>query len=61
MTDQEMIEGALRETAAMLEALHPQFIALASSRDLPQAEADAVRLIDTINQQTAVLQARQEK
>ena len=45
----------------MLEALHPQLIALASSRDLPQAEADASRLIDTINQQTVVLQALQEK
>ena len=56
-----MIEGALRETAAMLKALHPQFIALASSRDLPQAEADTARLIDAINQQTAVLQALREK
>lgn len=61
MTDQEMIAGALRETATMLEALHPQLIALASSRDLPQAEADASRLIDTINQQAAVLQALREK
>lgn len=61
MTDHEMIAGALRETAATLEALHPQFIALASSRDLPQAEADAVRLIDAINQQTAALHALRKK
>lgn len=59
--------AALERTSALLENLYPQLQALASRAltaspaDLPQIEAEADRLIDTINQQTATLQALQEK
>ena len=59
--------AALERTSALLEELYPQLQALASRAltaspaDLPQIEAEAARLIDTINQQTAALQALREK
>lgn len=51
--------NSMERTNALLKELYPQLQALASRAltsspaDLPQIEADAVRLIDTINQQTA--------
>lgn len=59
--------AALERTSALLEELYPQFQSLAaraltaSPADLPQIEAEATRLIDTINQQTVALQALREK
>lgn len=67
MDTTEQIYAALERTNALLEELYPQLQALAakaltaSPADLPQIEAEAARLIDTINQQTAALQALQEK
>ena len=63
----ERIHSELERTNALLEELYPQLQALAaraltaSPADLPQIEAEAARLIDTINQQTAALQALREK
>ena len=61
------MHAELQRTNALLEELYPQLQALAaraltaSPADLPQIEAEAARLIDTINQQTAALQALREK
>lgn len=63
----EQIHAELERTSALLEELYPQLQALAakaltaSPADLPQIVAEATRLIDTINQQTAALQALREK
>ena len=63
--DQALSE--LERTSALLEELYPQLQSLASRAltasptDLPQIEAEAARLIDTINQQAAALQALREK
>ena len=67
MRNRDQAFSELERTNALLEELYPQLQALAaraltaSPADLPQIEADASRLIDTINQQTAVLQALREK
>lgn len=61
------LHAELQRTNALLEELYPQLQALAakaltaSPADLPQIEAEATRLIDSINQQTAALQALREK
>ena len=58
------MHAELRRTSALLEELYPQFHTLAaraltaSTDDLPQIEAEAARLINTINQQTAALQEK---
>lgn len=67
MSSRDRVLSELERTSALLEELYPQLQSLASRAltasptDLPQIEADAVRLIDTINQQTAVLHALREK
>ena len=62
MTSRDQALSELERTNALLEELYPQLQALAASpADLPQIEAEAARLIDTINQQTAALQALREK
>ena len=60
-------QAELAKTNSMLEEIYPQFHTLAaraltaSTDDLPQIEAEAARLINTINQQTAALQALQKQ
>ena len=67
MSSRDRVLSELERTSALLEELYPQLQSLASRAltasptDLPQIEADAVRLIDTINPQTAVLHALREK
>ena len=67
MRNRDQALSELERTNALLEELYPQLQALAaraltaSPTDLPQIEADAARLIDTINQQTTALQALREK
>ena len=67
MDTTEWIHSELERTSALLEELYPQFQSLAaraltaSPADLPQIEAEATRLIDTINQHTAALQALRVK
>lgn len=67
MSSRDQALSELEHTNALLEELYPQLQALASRAltaspaDLPQMEAEAARLIDTINQQTAALQALREK
>lgn len=67
MISRDRVLSELERTNALLEELYPQFQSLAaraltaSPADLPQIEAEATRLIDTINQHTADLQALREK
>ena len=67
MSSRDQALSELERTNALLVELYPQIQALAtraltaSPADLPQIEAEAARLIDTINQQTAALQALREK
>ena len=67
MSSRDQALSELEHTNALLEELYPQLQALASRAltaspaDLPQMEAEAARLIDTINQQAAALQALREK
>lgn len=67
MSSRDQALSELERTSALLEELYPQLQSLAaraltaSPADLPQIEAEAARLIDTINQQTAVLHALREK
>ena len=67
MSSRDQALSELERTSALLEELYPQLQSLAaraltaSPADLPQIEAEAARLIDTINQQTAALQAQREK
>lgn len=63
----ERIHAELQRTNVLLEELHLPLITLAAQAltafndDLPQIEAEAARLINTINQQTAALQALQKQ
>lgn len=67
MSSRDQALSELERTSALLEELYPQLQSLASraltasTTDLPQIEAEAARLIDTINQQAAALQALREK
>ena len=67
MSSRDQALSELERTSALLEELYPQLQSLAaraltaSPADLPQIEAEAARLIDTIHQQTAALQALREK
>ena len=67
MSSRDQALSELERTNALLEELYPPLQSLAaraltaSPADLPQIEAEATRLIDTINQQTAALQALREK
>ena len=67
MSSRDQALSELERTSALLEELYPQLQSLAaraltaSPADLPQIEAEAARLIDTINQQTAALQALRGK
>ena len=67
MSSRDQALSELERTSALLEDLYPQFQALASRAltaspaDLPQIEAEAARLIDTIDQHTAALQALRGK
>ena len=67
MSSRDQALSELERTNALLEELYPQLQSLASRAltaspaDLPQIEAEATRLIDSINQQTAALQALREK
>ena len=67
MSSRDQALSELERTSALLEELYPQLQSLASRAltaspaDLHQIEAEAARLIDTINQQTAALQALREK
>ena len=67
MSSRDQALSELERTSVLLEELYPQLQSLASRAltasptDLPQIEAEAARLIDTINQQAAALQALREK
>ena len=67
MSSRDQALSELERTRPLLEEQSPQLQSLAagalreSPADLPQIEAEAARLIDTINQQTAALQALREK
>lgn len=67
MVDQaERIFAELERTCALLEELYPQITGLVcgstlSAADLAQAKAEAVRLIDGIERQTAELQTLQKE
>ena len=67
MSSRDQALSELERTSALLEELYHQLQSLASRAltasptDLPQIEAEAARLIDTINQQAAALQALREK
>lgn len=67
MSSRDQALSELERTSALLEELYPQLQSLASRAltasptDLPQIEVEAARLIDTINQQAAALQALREK
>ena len=67
MSSRDQALSELERTSALLEELYPQLQSLAaraltaSPADLPQIEAEAARLIDTLTPQTAVLHALREK